>query len=110
MILEPVLDTPFVKIVLEVTGQRHNILLWFKFAQTDAALVQVRKFLCTPLHSEHFVQHLCHFTLLLAGPLSPLEPLVEEVRDKAGEEDCAQDKHNCWERPNYQRHVIYKLQ
>ena len=85
MILEPVLDASFVEVVLEVTWKRHHILLWFKLTQTDAALVQVRKFLCTPLHSEHFVEHLCHFALLLAGPLSPLEPLVEEVRDKAGE-------------------------
>ena len=53
VILEPVFDAALVKVMLEVAGQRDNILLRLKFTEANAALVKVRELFGTPLHSEH---------------------------------------------------------
>ena len=48
--------------------------------------------------------------MLAAGGLRPLEPLVEEVRDEAGEQDGAQDEYDGRESPHDQRHVVRQFQ
>lgn len=83
MILEPVFYAPLVEVVLEVARQHRHLLLRLKLSQADAALVLVCKSLWVPLQTVDFGNHLFRLTLLQPRSLSTLEPLEEEVRDKA---------------------------
>ena len=46
------------EVVLEVTWEGHHALLYFEFAQADAALILIGQALCVPVQSEHFRKHL----------------------------------------------------
>lgn len=58
MILEPIFYTTLMEVVLEVTWEGHHALLYFEFAQADAALILIGQALCVPVQSEHFRKHL----------------------------------------------------
>jgi hypothetical protein len=94
VILEPILYAALMKVVLEVAGKGHYTLLGPEFSQANAALVLVSEVLGAPFYLEHFIEHLRGLACLHLHNLSPLKSLVEKVRDKAREKDCAQDEDN----------------
>lgn len=110
MILEPVLDAALVKIVLYVARQRHDALFRLELTQANAALVLVRQALRAPLNLEHCIENLSCLTSLSTHLLRPMEPLVEEVGNEAGEEDGSEEEHYRWEGPNDQCNVVDQLQ
>ena len=109
MILEPVLNAACVEIVLHVARERHNLLLRLELSQTYTALVLICKLCWAPFDSKHLLKHNCGLSLLLPSDLSLLEPLIEAIRNEAGEKEDSENKNNCWEGPDYQHHVVDNL-
>ena len=92
MIFEPIFDTVLMKIVLNVAWQHHYFLFYIEFAKANAALILVCHSLRTPLDLEHLFKHFRCLSLLLLEHLGSLEPLVEEVRDEACEQNSANNE------------------
>ena len=106
MILEPILDAAFVKVVLKIAGEGHYTLFWLELPQANTTLVLVGETLGIPIDLEHFFQHLCGLASLGLRALVPLKTLVEKVGDEACEDYCAQDKHYRRESADDQSHMI----
>ena len=106
MIFKPIFYTTLMKIMLDVAWQGHYTLFWFEFSEANAALVLICEALGTPLDLEHGVEHLCCFSVFLTDMLCSLKPIIEEVWDETGKENCADYEDDGWKCADYEGHMI----